>query len=66
MHFLSYVGGISIIFKDCVIKLEVVKVMHSREFHRRYAYSPLKYFHVALKTLYIDNSKKIKIFSISL
>ena len=50
MHFLSYVGGISIIFKDCVIKLEVVKVMHSREFHRRYAYSPLKYFHEALKT----------------
>lgn len=22
MHFLSYAGGISIIFKDCVIKLE--------------------------------------------
>ena len=36
--------------EDYISHILGIKVMHSREFHRRYSYSPLKYFHEALKT----------------
>ena len=35
--------------EEYVLHITGIKIMHSREFNRRYAFSPLRYFHNILK-----------------